>query len=142
MWTYVQRTGTLFDPAGNRVEQGYSGNGSSKNNPDDQCVVDLGPIPRGSYTIGAPIDGEPVAFGRKIRPETVGKFALPLVPNADNNMCNPRRTGFFIHGDSSEHPGDASQGCIIMSHSTRQKIASSADAVLVVIGDALSDLIE
>ena len=32
---------------------GYSGASDLKNDPESQCVSDLGPLPRGWYTIGA-----------------------------------------------------------------------------------------
>jgi hypothetical protein len=135
MWIYVQRSGNLYDPGGNFVETGYAGIGSSKNNPDNQCVIEKGPLPRGTYTIGAPIDGQQIKTGEDIRPDSVGPFALPLNPDAGNDMCDPKRTGFFIHGDSIDHPGEASNGCIIMSKATRQNIVNSGDTSLQVQAD-------
>jgi len=35
------------------------------------------------------------------------------------------RSGFLIHGDNSKHNFSASEGCIILSRSTRDAISSS-----------------
>lgn len=120
MWNYAQATGELFDPSGNLVQTGYSGKGGAKNDPDQQCVVDMGPIPRGLYTI-QPAVSDPV----------LGPVAIRLDPDASNNMCG--RSGFFIHGDGVSDPGDASQGCIIMQLTTRQQVNGSDDKQLQVV---------
>jgi hypothetical protein len=125
MWKYVQSTGELYKASGVLHSRGYSGRGTAKNDPTKQCVVDQGPIPRGDYTIGGAID----------HPQ-LGPVALPLSPDAANNMCG--RSAFYIHGDSASHPGQASDGCIIMSpRSVREAIDESADKALHVI-DALA----
>jgi hypothetical protein len=38
----------------------------------------------------------------------------------------------MIHGDSSQHPGNASNGCIITGAHNRQRIWASGDHALVV----------
>jgi hypothetical protein len=43
------------------------------------------------------------------------------------------RSGFLMHGDSIEHPGEASKGCIIMPHDTRVKVWTSGDTDLQVV---------
>src|SRR5690242_13253774 len=94
MWIYSQGLGTLYqrnsdqDPA-TVVGQGYAGIDSGLNDPTMQCMQDLGPLPRGQYTIGGPVDG-PTAY------------SLPLTPSPDTDMCNPPRSGFYIHGDRNE----------------------------------------
>jgi hypothetical protein len=124
MWTYVQSTGDLFDPNGQRMWTGYSGFApDGKNNPAAQDEANIGPIPRGTYTIGAPecveTDGPH------------GPFVLPLTPDPSNEMFG--RSGFLCHGDSIEHAGSASHGCIIMPLAIRTQIASSNDDQLVVV---------
>ena len=57
---------------------------------------------------------------------------LPLTPFKVNNMYG--REGFFIHGDSIDNPGNASNGCIVLNRQWRVMIAQSADDVLVVVG--------
>jgi hypothetical protein len=47
-----------------------------------------------------------------------------------NNMCG--RDGFMIHGDSAKHPGEASDGCIIVDLPGRKAIAASGDHSLTV----------
>ena len=122
MWTYRQSDGFLLHN-GVVVGEGYSGYGTDKNQPNDESVKNLGPIPHGTYTIGAP---ECVGA-----PGPHGPFVLPLTPNDTTTMFG--RSGFKIHGDSIEHPGSASQGCIIMSKPVRVWIAQSDDHDLEVI---------
>jgi hypothetical protein len=120
MWKYSQTTGELFDPNGALLDTGYSGKGAAKNQPDQQCVANLGPIPRGYYTIGAAVDHP-----------RLGPVALPLAPDAANDMCG--RSEFFVHGDSVSHPGNASDGCIIMTRTTRQHLDGNPDKRLLVV---------
>jgi hypothetical protein len=114
MWKYSQSTGELFNPGGDILDTGYAGKGSAKNNPDNQCVADTGPIPRGFY------DVQPAVKHLKL-----GPVAIPLSPDGNNDMCG--RSGFFIHGDSVSDPGNASEGCIIMKRATREEVNASGD---------------
>jgi len=126
MWQYSQKSGNLEfsgSPVVGAVATGYSGAGTLKNNPDMQCVSDLGPIPRGEYEIGDPLD-------LNVDGHTIS-YALPLRPQAGTDTCN--RTGFYIHGDSRTFPGSASAGCIILPLDVRKKIAESNDKVLRVV---------
>lgn len=118
MWIYAQDTGYMS--RGGTPFVGYSGTGEGKNNPSMQNLRDIGPLPCGFYTIEPPVDS----------PEH-GPFALPLVPDRDNTMFG--RSDFMIHGDSIEHPGAASEGCIILDRDARQTIWVSNDKVLQVI---------
>jgi hypothetical protein len=120
MWTYSQGTGKLFDPAGVHVATGYSGKGKGKNNCDMQHVKNVGPIPRGLYTIGQAYNSQ-----------KVGPFALPLTPDPSNEMFG--RSAFLCHGESSKNPGNASEGCIILKRSIRNLIWDSGDRVLLVV---------
>jgi hypothetical protein len=45
------------------------------------------------------------------------------------------RTQFLIHGDSKLNPGNASEGCIILSAEVRKKIAESGVSRLRVVRD-------
>lgn len=124
MWTWQQSPHSMIDPSGQVLDSsGYSGKGTAKNDPDQQCVVDQGPIPRGTYTIGGAIDHP-----------RLGPVAIPLTPDPGNNMCN--RSGFYIHGDKASDPGNASDGCIIVSRPSRETINSNADKTLQVVRDA------
>ena len=120
MYTYDQTKGLLTDDAGNIVGQGYSGFQIGKNNPQWQSVSDVGPIPRGIWSIGEPFDS----------PDH-GPMAMPLKPVAGTLTMG--RSGFLMHGDSLDHPGQASRGCIIMPHDTRAQVASGTDRTLQVI---------
>jgi hypothetical protein len=93
------------------VAKGYSGMGSGKDNPYMENVRDWGPIPRGRYRIGPP------HHNAKYGPKT-----LDLTPIGHNAL---RRTDFKIHGESSEHAGRASIGCIILGPQIRQQIADT-----------------
>ena len=48
-----------------------------------------------------------------------------------NTLCG--RSGFLIHGDSTRHPGEASNGCIIVGPKHRKAIWESNDKEVVVI---------
>src|SRR5215813_12160796 len=103
-WVWRQAFGDLLQELDNNLlsdvmATGYSGMGDGSNNPQKQCVEDIGPIPRGQYMIGEPI-AEPTPF------------TLPLTPSPENDMCG--RAGFLIHGDLAQLPGWASKGCIIL----------------------------
>ena len=120
MWTYEQSTGWIISPSGARLCRGYSGAPSAKNNPTWQSEPDVGPIPQGAYTIDAPVDSP-----------THGPFALPLTPDPSNEMFG--RSAFLIHGDSVEHPGAASEGCIIQPRFARERVWESGDRTLRVV---------
>ena len=124
MWIYEQSTGRLSSTETGFSAIGYSGSGAGKNNSTMQSVRDVGPIPCGIYAISAPFDS----------PEH-GPYALRLWPDAANNMFG--RSGFLMHGDSLEHPGCASQGCVIMPRDVRQKVWESFDRELRVVSGFL-----
>jgi hypothetical protein len=119
-WIYEQISGKLFSPDGELIGFGYSGSGEGKNNPALQAEIDVGPIPAGTYQMGYAYDD----------PEK-GPLVIPLEPDPENEMYG--RSGFLVHGDSSEHPGQASEGCIIMARSIREELDASSDEVLEVM---------
>jgi Protein of unknown function (DUF2778) len=114
VWTYHQLNGHLNDLNGALVGIGYSGFGVGHNNPAMEAQAGIGPIPRGKYTISAPVDTV-----------THGPYVLRLNASLDDELFG--RSGFLIHGDSVVHPGLASHGCIIMLHSVRQAVWDSGD---------------
>ena len=87
---------------------GYAGIGAGLNNSGMQ-EWSTGPLPQGSYSIGAPTH-------RK------GPLTLPLTPLPGTNLQG-RPGGFLIHGDNSSHNHTASHGCIIQGPNVRQAIA-------------------
>lgn len=120
MWTYNQSNGNL-SRSGDLVGTGYSGaEPDGKNNPLLESVPDVGPIPRGIYEIDEPFDSS-----------VHGPYALALIPAEGNTMYG--RGGFMMHGDSLEHPGAASEGCIIMPRSIRETVWQSGDHELQVV---------
>lgn len=121
MWEYSQSSGELRNN-NILVARGYSGNGYGKNAPDYQAVHNVGPIPRGVYTIG-PAYKEP--YEHKAPP------VMHLIPDPENEMFG--RDGFLIHGDSIKEPGTASEGCIILAYPARCAVASASDKRLTVI---------
>lgn len=122
MWNYSQSTGDLSDGGGFIVATGYSGHGPGLDNPAMQAVADVGPIPVGFYSLGAPID----------HPK-LGPFAIPLIPHDGNEMFG--RSGFYCHGDDIHHVGEeiASHGCIVLPPDARREMWNSGDHVLKVV---------
>jgi hypothetical protein len=119
-WIYRQIDGWLLDPNGTKIAQGYSGTGEHKNVPQDQNLVDKGPLPCGTYTI------EPM---QKETPH--GPDAIPLTPDPSNQMFG--RAGFWMHGDNIHSPGTASEGCVIQPRFARDRVAESFDRELRVV---------
>ena len=108
--TYCQDDGALFFGAV-RLCTGYSGKGAGRNNPSLEDMPNIGPIPKGRWKIDQP----PYTDKNK------GPLVFRLHP-VDHDARG--RSGFLIHGDSGEHPGEASEGCIILPRMIRQKIES------------------
>jgi Protein of unknown function (DUF2778) len=120
MILYEISTGKITDDNGQLLGFGYSGNGDRINDPTQISVVGHGPIPIGTYSLGTPVD----------RPESVGHFAIPLIPDASNIMFG--RSGFFIHGDNPAANHSASDGCIVTGPTVRQAISQGSGQLSVV----------
>lgn len=120
MWKYVQSSGAMIAPDGEILRVGYSGRvPDGKNNPDLQHVRNVGPIPRGWWTMSAPANHP-----------SKGPVVIRLVPDAATEVFG--RSGFLIHGDNAS--GTASQGCIIIGGAAnRQRIWDSGDHRLQVV---------
>lgn len=112
-WIYRQSTGDL-SYKGQVVDRGYSGAAIARNNPSLERLPAVGPIPRGTYRVGPPHDS------RK-----TGPYTLDLTPIKGTNTYG--RTAFKMHSDSITHPGNASEGCIVMHVHTRQRVWGSND---------------
>jgi hypothetical protein len=121
-WTYAQKTGELQQD-GKPVAAGYSGAGAGKNNPAMQDVPDVGPIPQGEWTIAGP----------PANTADHGPYVLKLNPAAGTVTFG--RSGFLMHGDSKEHPGSASLGCIVLPRTVREKVWKSGDRDLEVLAE-------
>jgi RHS repeat-associated protein len=128
MCLYSQLTGNLTcvnDVTGQQYINcdGYSGQGQGYNNPELDALsgsvpqglegfehnMDAGPVPRGYYRVGAAI--QRAGFGQPV---------FPIYPLPFTNMWG--RNHIQIHGDSKDHPGRASNGCIILGQKCRAKI--------------------
>jgi len=128
-WEYEQRTGRLYRCTTNEdgtttrtfVETGYSGSGAGLNNPAQEGVRDVGPIPAGSYRMGA-----------GFRSPNTGPMAIPLNPINHNALG---RTHLQCHGDNRQRNQTASTGCIVMSRATRDAMNASTgdDRILRVV---------
>lgn len=113
-WMFEQATGEFLDETNTIVAAGYAGREAGKNNPDMQNVKGIGPLPRGWYTAQEPNQDA-----------VVGAFAMRLIPDGQNEMYG--RNSFFMHGDSNEHPGLASHGCIVLPHNVREMFWNSGN---------------
>lgn len=107
-YTYEQSTGRFYSSDGEIKFLMYSGADECKNDPDAECIPFAGPIPRGLWEIG-----EPVNHPR------LGPLAFPLTPVGHDALG---RDDFWIHGPSKANPGDSSKGCIIASRDKRETI--------------------
>ena len=122
MLTYKISTGELTSDKNGLIGKGYSGAaGIGKDNPLEESVPDVGPIPEGEYTIQGPPFDTP----------THGPFVMRLIPKPTNTMYE--RSGFLMHGDSIRAPGTASEGCIVMGFPIRESVWLSGDRDLTVI---------
>ena len=96
----------------------YTGRGLAKNNPYTENHkgnpgnpnFNAGTIPRGEYRV------------HLIDRKEFGPLVFRLTPTGKQEMHG--RDGFLIHGDgNATRRGEVSQGCVIMPHTARQKIA-------------------
>jgi hypothetical protein len=117
-WQFNQLTGRMTRN-GQLIDVGYSGKGHGRNNPRFENRKNVGPIPRGRYKIGP-----------QYHHPSKGPVTMTLTPIGHTALG---RTHFLIHGDSIRHPGNASEGCIVLSRTIRQAIAITGDTDLEVV---------
>jgi hypothetical protein len=115
MIEYSQSSHMFILPNGAKLTDCYSGGGPEnlefyRNNPVEQEIRFLGPLPQGQYTI-SPAHTVP----------HLGPIVMALTPAPTNQMYG--RSGFFIHGDNAEQNFTASDGCIVCGPQIRQQIA-------------------
>lgn len=135
MWTYEQATGKLRGPNGTIVGVGYAGRDldrmgnfvGGKNNPGKENIENVGPLPSGIYA----------ADWMELVHPVVGKFAIHLKPDQTTEAkivaYGRQPLSFFIHGDSIEHPGASSDGCMVQALSVRRRLWNSGDLLLQVV---------
>lgn len=122
--TYSQASGWITclgrgnDEGKSIAEKCYAGKGDDKNNPASNDKVAKGPITRGDWYIGNSDSSK-------------GPVTIDLHPSGDNSVHNTNRDGttFRMHGDSADNPGSASEGCIICSRPTRDKLDESKGVI-------------
>lgn len=121
MLTYSQTTGKLAHN-GAPMGIGWAGNGAGKNNPDMQGEHNVGPLPRGNYTLEAPVT----------HPK-LGQLAFKLTPQTGTDMLG--RDGMWLHGPSKNPKkfGQESEGCIIMVHEVREALVPLAGETVQVV---------
>jgi hypothetical protein len=118
-WIYSQSTGEMTLD-GQHVATGYSGAGPGRNNPAMQASQGQGPIPQGSYSVGTAHQGTHTG------PATLNLDAQPGTNTYGRDL-------FRVHGDSIRHPGEASEGCIIMPPAVRAQMSTSSSRTLRVV---------
>lgn len=123
MIRYVQNPPALFIAGRQLRHPGqalYSGKGDHKNQPEDEAIRGLGPIPAGRWRIVRWDDHH----GSK------GPNVAVLEPVGHDAHG---RTSFLIHGDSISAPGTASEGCIVAGPGYRDELRGSGDLDLEVV---------
>lgn len=101
-WKYSQSTGQCFDPKGNLLMYGWSGQKAGLNNPQCQEIHGIGPIPRGVWKMVAYFANHP----------SMGLGVIQLIPDTGTQTFG--RFGFFIHGLAIRNPLASSEGCIVI----------------------------
>jgi RHS repeat-associated protein len=128
-WKYSQGSGAIYKDTGGivvYVGSGYSGHGNGVNNPDDQFIPNVGPIPQGTYTIG-PQQNHVIVHPDGTIVNLPG--SMILTPDPSNDMGDPPRSGFLIHGGNMVDQ-TSSAGCIVLPPAVRNVIANSGDDIL------------
>lgn len=119
MWLYHQDTGAISRD-GLEIARGYSGYPPRVNDPTAEALPNVGPIPRGTWTIGD-----------AYQHATLGPVTMNLEMIASDNPSAPFGRGAFrIHGDRVAAPGYASHGCVVLPRTARDLIAASPDKYL------------
>ncbi len=133
MFSFHQSSGRLWRPGWTAADQfeafcyaGYSSQpwplppgktilpGEGRNVPNMESVHDIGPLPKGCYTIGPPYN----------HPK-LGPLTFDLTPDAGVKLYG--RALFRIHPDGKVNPGTHSHGCICAPHSARIYIAAARE---------------
>lgn len=120
MFKYKQTTGELsqlVDGAWVSLGHGYSGNGVGLNTHSDEAVPNVGPCPSALWAISYPYDHP-----------SKGPLCFRLTPLTYRGT----RNAFMIHGDNAQLNHTASDGCIILAHDLRQKLADTKAQYLLV----------
>lgn len=107
----------IVDIAGVLYHGSYSGHGPGLDNPDDQNIVDVGPLPLGQYAIGEWHDDP-----------KLGPNIAHLTP-----LFATDRSGFYWHGDNRYLNHSASHGCLVSPPDVRLRAKQSGETYLEVV---------
>lgn len=122
-FTYSQNSGVLQNSDTGKKYQCYSGSesGGGKNDPTKQDQADNGPLPQGDWKIGD-------------HDNSKGPLTIDLNPQDGNDVYDTNRDpdSFRAHGDSADHPGDASHGCLVCGKPARQDMINSGGTISVI----------
>lgn len=120
---YISASGALAlcdeDDARILLARCYSGYGAYRDNPDAEGKGGLGPIPRGVWKVGPPVQHP-----------RFGPVSFHLTPVDVPNLQG--RSAFLIHGDNKLGNFSASRGCIIAPRRARDTIAALGCTTLLV----------
>lgn len=119
-WIYSVRKKSFTHNGNFKFNAMYAGAVGYKDDPQYEKLEGKGPLPRGKYKIK----------GKPFKHPHAGPYTLRLTPYPGNMMYG--RSGFLIHGDSRERPGEASNGCIVLAPTFRHQIYESGDRELIV----------
>jgi len=114
VYTYMQCSGNVYDPEGNILGKGYSGNGPGYKNPKMENAPFIGPIPAGFYRVGRPMQEYKKLRGHILPLTPIGATALKL--------RSLDRSGFLWHGGQMTPPFGSSEGCIVSSLALRSQV--------------------
>lgn len=111
---FSQTKGYVTKDDGSFVAAGWAGNNGGDHNPDGihgrcnhamEAIRNIGPLPCGTYQVGAWGDHPPL-----------GPYSAPLTQIAGKTYG---RSGFYIHGPGGADPANCSRGCIVIPHDAR-----------------------
>ena len=98
-----------------QTSQVFSGHGDHKNNPNSQNVVNLGPIPEGTYYVTARESGGTLGW---LWDALSGKDTWFALLADDGNIDDYTTVDGITRGNFRLHPGSISYGCITFSNSS------------------------
>lgn len=125
---YRQLAGAWTMPDGHSFTGLYSGGGPNglaeyRNQPSQEGVFGLGPLPTGTYAIGEALERGP---------GHTGSFVLPLMPDAETRAkiiaLGRGPDSFFCHGDN-----------VLMNHSVMVQFETAVFAGRVAFGSLFSN---
>ena len=127
-WTFLQ-AGKLITPMGHpSAHTWYSGFSSGRNNPAAEGLVDIGPIPCGTWTLATLID----------TPTAMGPIAIHLIPDQATRDrvfgLGRHPDSFYIHDGRIDGQLTASRGCLVCVEGTVgvRSMWDSGDRTLIV----------